>query len=47
MHDELLVEVAESDLKATADILMYEMEHAVTLNAPLKVDIKTGMIGQT
>lgn len=42
VHDELLVEVAESDLKATADILMYEMEHAVTLNVPLKVDIKTG-----
>lgn len=42
VHDELLFEVPESELAAVLDIVRENMENAVTLSVPLRVDIGYG-----
>lgn len=42
VHDELLLEVPESELEIVRDILNAEMEEAMRLEVPLKVDIGYG-----
>jgi DNA polymerase-1 len=42
VHDELVVEVLEKDLKAVAELLGREMAQAANLRVPLVVDIGTG-----
>lgn len=41
IHDELIVEAPENEVKIATKILKYEMENAVILNVPLKVDVTT------
>ncbi|MDR0874781.1 MAG: DNA polymerase I, partial [Clostridiales Family XIII bacterium] len=43
VHDELILEVPSGEEEAAARILKQEMENAVTLKVPLRVDVKTGM----
>jgi DNA polymerase-1 len=43
VHDELLFEAPEKELDRVKEIIQYEMEHAVSLKVPLKVDIGVGM----
>ena len=42
VHDELIVEAAESCAEKAADILRYEMENAAALSVPLKVSVGIG-----
>lgn len=42
IHDELLFEVKENTLESTRSMVQGEMCHAVTLNVPVKVNIKAG-----
>lgn len=42
IHDELLFEVKENNLELTRSMVQVEMGHAVTLNVPVKVNIKIG-----
>ena len=42
IHDELLFEVPNEELKVLQDLVIYEMENAVILDVPLKVDYKYG-----
>ncbi|NOR42262.1 MAG: DNA polymerase I, partial [Gammaproteobacteria bacterium] len=42
VHDELVVEVLESDVDAVTDLLRNEMEQAASLKVPLVVDIGVG-----
>ncbi|MBI2471290.1 MAG: DNA polymerase I, partial [Planctomycetes bacterium] len=42
IHDELLFEVKENKLASTRSMIREEMSHAVALNVPIKVNIKTG-----
>ncbi|MBT8118160.1 MAG: DNA polymerase I [Gammaproteobacteria bacterium] len=42
VHDELVVEVVESDIESAADLLRVEMEQAAELKVPLVVDIGIG-----
>ncbi|MDL2310808.1 DNA polymerase I [Peptostreptococcaceae bacterium OttesenSCG-928-C18] len=42
VHDELIIETVESELKEVEKILKDTMEHAVKLNVELKVDINVG-----
>lgn len=42
VHDELLIEAHEEELKQVKEILAYEMEHAANLHVPLEVDMHTG-----
>jgi DNA polymerase-1 len=42
VHDELVVEVSESDLSRTRDLVVDTMENAHALSVPLKVDVNTG-----
>jgi DNA polymerase I len=42
VHDELLLEVPEGELSEVADLVVQEMEGAVELSVPLKVEIKHG-----
>jgi DNA polymerase-1 len=42
IHDELLFEVPEEELLAARNLITYEMEHALKLSVPLKVDTGTG-----
>lgn len=42
VHDELIFEVYESELKALAQLVRTEMETAIQLLVPLKVDVKVG-----
>jgi DNA polymerase-1 len=42
VHDELLFEVPEAELKAVLEIVKKNMEEAVSLSVPLKVDIGYG-----
>jgi DNA polymerase-1 len=42
VHDELLFELPSSELETARDIIRKEMEGAVTLSVPLKVDINYG-----
>lgn len=42
VHDELVLQVAPEDLQAVAAVLVEEMEQALPLSVPLKVECKTG-----
>lgn len=42
VHDELLIEVPKSEQDSMEKLVRYEMENAVTLSIPLKVDLKIG-----
>ncbi|MCL5237517.1 MAG: DNA polymerase I [Nitrospirae bacterium] len=42
IHDELLVETPEGELEAIKELIKREMENALTLSVPLKVDIGWG-----
>jgi DNA polymerase-1 len=42
IHDELIFEVAESDVARVASVVKTEMEHAVSLDVPLEVTLKSG-----
>ena len=42
VHDELLLEVEEADLEAARRALEEEMEGAMSLAVPLRVDVGTG-----
>ena len=42
VHDELLIEVSETDVKEVGEILREEMEGAIALDIPLKVDLGVG-----
>jgi len=42
VHDELVFEVPAAELEQVTALIRYEMEHAVELDLPLKVDIGTG-----
>ena len=42
VHDELVLEVSESDVPAARDIVKRHMESAAELRVPLVVDIGTG-----
>lgn len=42
VHDELVLEVPESELEAVADLVKHEMENAFHLEVPLTVDIVAG-----
>ena len=42
VHDELVLEVAEEDLPATAALVRETMEQAFTLDAPLKAEAQSG-----
>lgn len=42
IHDELLFEVKENTLEPTRSMVQAEMVHAVTLNVPIKVNVKIG-----
>ena len=42
VHDELLIEVHETEIEQVKEILAYEMEHAAQLLVPLDVDMQTG-----
>ncbi|MCL6517649.1 DNA polymerase I [Alicyclobacillus sp.] len=42
VHDELIFECPESEAQALAELVQENMENALALNVPLKVDIHTG-----
>jgi DNA polymerase-1 len=42
VHDELLFEIPEKEIKTMQKLVREEMEHAVELSVPLKVDMGTG-----
>ncbi len=42
IHDELIFEIAESDVERVASLVKGEMEHAVELSVPLEVTLKVG-----
>ncbi len=42
VHDELVFEVPEDELDRAGEIIRDGMEHCITLNVPLVVDMKTG-----
>ena len=42
VHDELIVEVKDSDVERCKQIIKEEMEHAVDLSIPLTVDVTSG-----
>ncbi|MCL2574396.1 MAG: DNA polymerase I [Defluviitaleaceae bacterium] len=42
VHDELLIEAKPDEVDKVKDILMDEMENAVSLSVPLSIDISTG-----
>ncbi len=42
VHDELILEVKDEDVKRCAEILKCEMENAVTLSIPLTTDVTAG-----
>jgi DNA polymerase-1 len=42
VHDELLLEVPEKEVDEVAKLLKHEMEHAVSLDVPLVVDVGVG-----
>ncbi len=42
VHDELIIDVHESELEEVKDILVRNMEDATALIVPLKVDMKIG-----
>ncbi|MBI5682683.1 MAG: DNA polymerase I, partial [Deltaproteobacteria bacterium] len=42
IHDELLFEISDDEIKQSNDIIKYEMENAVKLSVPVKVNIGVG-----
>ncbi|GER92838.1 DNA polymerase I [hot springs metagenome] len=42
IHDELLFEVPETEIETAKKLIRYEMENALSLSVPLKVDISWG-----
>lgn len=42
VHDELILEVADNEVRVVTEILKQEMEEVVALSVPLEVDIKVG-----
>ncbi|MDQ2681484.1 MAG: DNA polymerase, partial [Candidatus Eremiobacteraeota bacterium] len=42
IHDEVIFEVAQGDLRETAALVRAEMEQAMMLSVPLEVTLKTG-----
>ena len=42
VHDELVLDAPESEAEEAAALLKYDMENAVKLNVPLKVDVHSG-----
>jgi DNA polymerase-1 len=42
IHDELIFEVARTDLDAVSRIVKHEMEHALELSVPIEATLKTG-----
>ena len=42
VHDELIIEAPEDEKEKAGQILKHEMENAVSLKVPLKVDISCG-----
>lgn len=46
VHDELLIEAPEAEEKIMSKLVRHEMENAVALSIPLKVDLKTGKTWQ-
>lgn len=42
VHDELILDAPECEKEVAAEILKYEMENAVKLNVPLKVEVHCG-----
>ena len=42
VHDELVLDAPESEREQASQLLQYEMENAVKLNVPLKVDVHCG-----
>ncbi|WP_010584927.1 DNA polymerase I [Schlesneria paludicola] len=42
IHDELVFEAPDADVPSLIELVKYEMEHAITLDVPLVVDIATG-----
>lgn len=43
VHDELIFEVPEAEIEIVRELVQNKMEHAVSLNVPLRVSIETGM----
>lgn len=42
IHDELLCEAPEDEARIVKDLIRHEMENALSLSVPLKVDIGIG-----
>ena len=42
VHDELVFDVLKSELEQMQTLVQYEMEHAIELNVPIKVEMGTG-----
>ena len=42
IHDELVFEVPEQDVRSLVELVRHEMEHAMTLDVPLVVDVAVG-----
>ena len=42
VHDELVLDAPESEAEEAAALLKYDMENALKLNVPLKVDVHSG-----
>ena len=42
IHDELVFEVPEADVASLVELVKYEMEHAMSLDVPLAVDVAVG-----
>ena len=42
IHDELVFEVPETEVPQIVELVRYEMEHAMTLDVPLVVDVAVG-----
>ena len=42
VHDELVFEVKNSELETVKEMVKYEMENAIKLDVPIKVDLGVG-----
>ena len=42
VHDELVLEVVETEVEQVSEILRASMEHIVELSVPLRIDINIG-----
>ncbi|MDZ7393431.1 MAG: DNA polymerase I [candidate division KSB1 bacterium] len=42
VHDELVFEVPKDEVEQVRELVRHEMEHAITMNVPIKVDIGVG-----